>query len=370
MHIAIDAREFTPKGKTGISRYLENLIKPLLAYSGLKFTLFLEPDGVVPKVLEQSPINFIRLPNIPTQLNDQFAIPYLVKKHNADIFFSPYYKTCFYGNFKRIITVHDVMFLYNQAIPPLKMWFIKKQLSLAARKADVILVDSNYTAEDLKKFVSGISDKIICLYPDLGEEWFNQLPEHKLETVLKKHSLKRPFFLYTGNFRPHKKVDELIAGFALAIKEQYTTNYHLVLAGGDDLNEPRIQEKIYNLQLTERVHILRKINDEELRAIYQAASWCITASSYEGFGYIVPEAFASGTPVICRDTTSLGEIAGGCMIPLSDSTPSAIKNAILTGMTASESLRAELILNGKKRAELFAPGRAATLFMDVISKLK
>jgi glycosyltransferase involved in cell wall biosynthesis len=369
MHIAIDAREFTPKGRTGIGRYLENLLNPLLKRPDLQFTLFLEPDGVVPESLKTNSIQFVRLPHLPAQINDQLVIPVLAAKENADIFFSPYYKTCFSGKFKRIITVHDVMFLHNKSVSPLKMWLIKKQLNMATQKADIILTDSHYTAEELKAIVSGITEKIFCLYPDLSAEWFEEVPENKAESVVETYHIKNPYFLYTGNFKPHKKVDELLYGFALALKDKKKFKYDLVLAGGDTQNEERIKKLIHTLKLETKIHLLNKIGDEELRALYKKAKWCITASSYEGFGYIVPEAFASNTPLICRDTTSLGEITAGWMIKLKDSTPQAIYEAIQEAVALPEAVRRELISNARKRAETFAPGSAASRFLEIITKL-
>lgn len=44
MKIGVDAQEFIEKGKTGISRYLENLLTPLIHGAGIGI---LKKDGVI-----------------------------------------------------------------------------------------------------------------------------------------------------------------------------------------------------------------------------------------------------------------------------------------------------------------------------------
>ncbi len=369
MHIVIDAREFTPYGKTGIARYLENLLKPILQKSQIKITLLLEPYGTLPETIQSFNPAIIKLPSLPVQINDQIVIPHLISRANADIFFSPYYKTCVVGKFKRIITVHDVMFLHTQKMSAIKLNLVKMQLNISTRRADVILVDSNYTAEELKKNVQGISHKIFCVYPDLSEEWFQKSLLIDSNKTLKKYSIIPPYFLYTGNFKPHKKVDALLHGFAFLLKNNKRCEHKLVLAGGDNKNESTIKNIINELQIQSRVYVLRNISDEDIIALYKGAHWCVTASTYEGFGYIVPEAFACASPIICRDSTSLGEIAAGCMLKLKDSTPDAVYEALAEAISLPENSRKELLAQAEKRLNLFAPGKAAERFLKIIEKI-
>ena len=52
------------------------------------------------------------------------------------------------------------------------------------------------------------------------------------------------------------------------------------------------------------------IRDEDLPAVYGAASLTILASVYEGFGLPILEAMACGTPVISSRASSLPELGG------------------------------------------------------------
>ena len=53
-----------------------------------------------------------------------------------------------------------------------------------------------------------------------------------------------------------------------------------------------------------------RVSDEELADLYRSAACFLDPSLYEGFGYGVLEAMASGAPVVGANTTSIPEVAG------------------------------------------------------------
>ena len=120
MRICVDAREFVRKGNTGIGRYLENLLQPLADRSDLELILFSHDPSLAEQKVHGKSVRHRKLGACPTQVVDQVILPALAEKERADIFFSPYYKTPLRGKFKKVITVHDVMFLRLPGGNPLK----------------------------------------------------------------------------------------------------------------------------------------------------------------------------------------------------------------------------------------------------------
>jgi glycosyltransferase involved in cell wall biosynthesis len=53
-----------------------------------------------------------------------------------------------------------------------------------------------------------------------------------------------------------------------------------------------------------------RVSDAELADLYRRAACFLDPTLYEGFGYGVLEAMASGTPVVASNTTSIPEVAG------------------------------------------------------------
>jgi glycosyltransferase involved in cell wall biosynthesis len=81
----------------------------------------------------------------------------------------------------------------------------------------------------------------------------------------------------------------------------------LAIAGKGPL-QPVLQQQIQELDLTNQVQLLGYISDEQLQIAYQAADLTIVPSqSLEGFGLVIPESLASGTPVLCTPIGGMPE---------------------------------------------------------------
>jgi glycosyltransferase involved in cell wall biosynthesis len=98
----------------------------------------------------------------------------------------------------------------------------------------------------------------------------------------------------------------------------------LLLVGDGPLRES-LTERAHSPGLAGRVRVLGRLSDEELVAAYRAADVAIVPSvSLEGFGLIVPEAAACGTPSIVSDAGGLPEVVRGLdpslVVPAGDAT--------------------------------------------------
>lgn len=369
MKIGVDAREFIEKGKTGISRYLENLLTPLTCRSDLNFVLFVNRPEFIPESLCAPSVKIVVLPALPTLVLDQVALPCLARREKADVFFSPYYKVPLSGQFKRIITVHDIMFLRQEGLNRLERMLVVCQLWVSTRKADVILVDSDFTRHDLLDFMPNLQPKIRRLYPALGSGWLEPVDPAQVARIRKTYAGDNPFILYVGNFKPHKNVDLLVRAFAQLAQVAHTGNRRLLLVGGDVSNQPRIETLIRECGLEGNIRVYPHVSDADLRPLYAAADWFITPSGYEGFGYPVLEAMASGCPVICYVSTSLPEVVNGAALEISGLTVQGIMNALLKALNMPPAEKLNLVERGKNQAKRFLPGSAVGNFAGILSEL-
>jgi glycosyltransferase involved in cell wall biosynthesis len=86
----------------------------------------------------------------------------------------------------------------------------------------------------------------------------------------------------------------------------------LLVLAGDGPERAALKERANALGLGGRVRFLGRISDAQLLALYQAADVCVVPSvALEGFGLVVLEALACGTPVIASDTGGLPEALAG-----------------------------------------------------------
>jgi len=82
----------------------------------------------------------------------------------------------------------------------------------------------------------------------------------------------------------------------------------LVLAGEGDARA-RLEGLISDRGLGERVRFLGRISDEDLPWLYRAADVSVVPTlALEGFGLVVLESLACGTPVIASKTGGMGEV--------------------------------------------------------------
>ena len=58
--------------------------------------------------------------------------------------------------------------------------------------------------------------------------------------------------------------------------------------------------------------LLHGVGDDELCALFNAATVVVHPSRYEGFGYPVAEAMSCGAPVITTTASSLPEVGRRC----------------------------------------------------------
>jgi glycosyltransferase involved in cell wall biosynthesis len=63
-------------------------------------------------------------------------------------------------------------------------------------------------------------------------------------------------------------------------------------------------------QMQDEITFLGFVRDEDLPALYSAATACFYPSKYEGFGLPPLEAMACGCPVLASNTSSMPEVIG------------------------------------------------------------
>jgi glycosyltransferase involved in cell wall biosynthesis len=115
----------------------------------------------------------------------------------------------------------------------------------------------------------------------------------------------RDYVLHVGSGLPRKNREALLLSVA-RIKDSWAG---LIVFAGEPLL-PAEKTLAESLGLADRVREISGPDNETLLALYNAAHGLIFMSRFEGFGWPILEAQASGCPVICSDRTSVPEVAG------------------------------------------------------------
>jgi glycosyltransferase involved in cell wall biosynthesis len=140
----------------------------------------------------------------------------------------------------------------------------------------------------------------------------------------------------------------------------------LLALAGDGPERAALEEQANALGLGGRVRFLGRISDAQLVALYQAADVCIVPSvALEGFGLVVLEALACGTPVIASDIgglpEALAELDPSLIIPAGDRV--ALATRLQAAYRSDRSLPSEQ--DCRQHAETFSWDRAAERTLEV-----
>jgi glycosyltransferase involved in cell wall biosynthesis len=152
------------------------------------------------------------------------------------------------------------------------------------------------------------------------------------EEVRRKFDLPARYVFYPASFLPFKNHLYLLEGLA-ALEQRHGIILHAVFCGGGlPLRRAIVQRQVQTLGLTERVHFLGLVPDEDIPALYEGAI-ALVMPAYNGPANLPPlEAVTLGCPVICSDLSGcreqMGEAALYCN--LSDSSSLADQLALLT----------------------------------------
>jgi glycosyltransferase involved in cell wall biosynthesis len=102
----------------------------------------------------------------------------------------------------------------------------------------------------------------------------------------------------------------------------------------------------------EGAEALGRVSDAELAGLYRRAACFLDPTLYEGFGYGVLEAMASGAPVVASNATSIPEIVGDAGL-LTDPRDVAVLSAAVGRVLREPELARELGARGIERAATF-----------------
>lgn len=182
------------------------------------------------------------------------------------------------------------------------------------RLADMVLAASEYAASSIRR-ASGRESTAIAVLPRTHEHPVGQLRRRPANGTVR--------VLFVGSIDPRKGVHHL----ARAVHELRAAGSDVELDLVGPSRSPEF-EAVLRPFLSERVRLRGAVPREQLADVYGAADVFVLPSISDGFGMVVPEAQASGLPVIVTDRCGAQVRHGdqGLVVPAGDM--SALRDAI------------------------------------------
>jgi len=253
-----------------------------------------------------------------------------------------------------VVTVHDLAFLRNPEFFTTRgNAFFRRAFDIVRDEADIVIAPSQTTADDC--VAHGIeAERIRVIQHGVRSA---TVAGSTVDAFRLRRGLDRPYILWCGTLEPRKNVAGLIAAFVEV--SQRSPDLDLVLVGPRGWGQ--VSEQVsaaMSEELRSRVHLLGRLDDDELAAAYAGARAFCFPSFWEGFGMPVLEAMAHGAPVVTSRDTSMAEFIGGGGLLADPGTPDQIAEALLEAVGGRHD---ELAEGARRAAEAFTWARTADL---------
>lgn len=313
MRIGIDARMYSTEF-TGIGRYVYELVRHLVeADEKNEYVLFMnqpEYDEFDPpsKRVEKVLVNAKHY-----SFAEQLRYLWILRRAKLDLMHFTHFNAPIFYRRPSVVTIHDLTLSF---FPGKKMnsAFYRTAYNLvlksSVRNAKRVIAVSENTKQDLIDITHVSPAKVEVIYEGVGEEFGPRGNKEEQEEVLKKYSITKDFLLYTGVWRGHKNLVNLIRAFALLREGTEAFDLQLVITGEEDPYYPEVKRTVKELGLEHHVIYTGMVPEKELIALYQMAKAYIFPSLYEGFGLPPLEAMRCGTPVVASKSSCIPEICG------------------------------------------------------------
>ncbi len=352
MRLGVDGRELVCGMRTGIGRYLLEVLREA-THQGWECLVYgdrtIEWNGAAPGVLLR------RLQRSHTQWWDQVTLPRGLARDRVSVFLSPYYKGPLQAPCPVALTIHDLFFIgYPGSHRPCYDRVMTGLATLYASRAAAIITDSGYSKRTIVSRLQVEPNKVHVIPVALGAEFKPTIPD---EATLGRYGITVPYLLYIGNFKPHKNLPRLLQAYA-ALPSALRGRYRLVLAGGDGSRRPELEALARSLGLGDRVHFPGLIDDRDLPLVYSACSLFVLPSLEEGFGLPALEAMACGAPVAAANRAAIPEVVGAAGLLFDPEDVSSMVRA-MTAILTDAGLSDDLRRRGLERVSEFSRERTA-----------
>ena len=240
---------------------------------------------------------------------------------------------------KVVCTFHDLFVLTAEYSSPEFRARFARQAREAARRADLIIAVSDFTARQVSDLLA-VEPARIRIVP------------HGVHPAPPIQQAREKIVLFVGVLQTRKNLLRLIEAF-----EALPEDWRLVLAGAPSgYGAAAILERA---RAHPRIQITGYLAAAAIEQLYARASIFAFPSLDEGFGIPVLEAMAHGLPVITSNSSALPEVAGDAALLVSPLDAAEIAEALLR-LAHDEDLRRQLAARGETRVHEYTWSRAVT----------
>jgi glycosyltransferase involved in cell wall biosynthesis len=392
MIIGIDASRANKQKKTGTEWYSYYIIEKIKNLADHNDQIILYSKEKLTGPLANLPENFksrvLRWP--PKFLWTQLRLAWEVTINRPDVLFVPSHTIPILCPKKTITTLHDIGFekfkhLYSQKnIGPRILGVLIKIITfgkysnteldyhrwsarLALKKAKKIITVSQFSKDEIIKKYNVNAEIVNVIHNAYSPAYKKINDDAKINSILAKYSVNKPFFLFIGRLEEKKNVAGILEGYYKYIQKG-GDQVKIVLIGNPGYGYEKISGVIKKYSLSNNIIQPGWIDNDELPFIMNAATAFIFPSFYEGFGLPILEAMACGVPVITSNFGATKEVADNAAFFVNPHNSEEIAHGMFKVAT-DRKLRESLIKRGYNRIEQFSWQSSAEKTLNLIHNI-
>ncbi len=370
--VAIECRALVGP-RAGNGRYLYRLLEEFADRKDDVIYYLYAPRPIdIPEVCLVDPRFVVRMGHFRQALLWLHAVvPVWIAQDRIDVFFGPNYAAPLlrFHDYRSVITIHDVVYARFPETMLLKTLLHNQfMIPLYSRDADLLLTDSNFSAQEMMKVIGVEQDKLSVVHLAGNNHASMRTTESSVEVEwpesIVRTRVKGSYILTVGTIEPRKNIESIVVAYAM-LPPKLRETYSIVIVGRTLWGGLTPQQWFEDYGIKGHAFYFDDVNDEELLGIFSEASLFVFASLYEGFGLPIVEAMSCGVPVICSYTSSLAEVAGGAALLCDPRSPQDLSTKI--GLVLQDArLRDTLAALGTRRVTDLTWARTAEATLQCI----
>ena len=249
-----------------------------------------------------------------------------------------------------VLTVHDLIYrYYPELFPGEDLNLYESQLLNACSISNKIVAVSESTKIDLVDLFSISPQKISVIYSACDYRYHKIATAETIQRTRSTYGLPERYLLYVGSMSERKNLLSVVKALNIIPRAD---RLPLVVVGATTSYSNVVGNYIKNNGLDDWIIFPKRVETEDLPAVYQAAEIFLYTSLYEGFGMPILEALSSGIPVITSNVSAMPEAAGPDSRLIDPESPDEIASSIID-ILSDDSLRRIMVKNGYSYSQKF-----------------
>ncbi len=289
----------------------------------------------------------------------------------VDVFHSPDHFIPKLRDVPVVATLHDAVPISHPHWTSPGMRSFKNWLWLRSSQwAQHIITISEFSRGEIVRHFGIAPERITVVHNGVDERYFERIDAAQAEAAVSALNLPERFFLFVGTFQPRKNIERIVDAHE-ALPPALRKDFPLLIVGRNGWGAEALVARLNGYPQNGAVRWLQNVDDLAKRVMMQRATALVFPSLLEGFGLPVLEGFASQTPVITSNVTSLPEVAGDAAWMVDPYDVRALTEAMAT-LAREHALGQDLVAKGLQRARQFSwdacARKTVQVYEQVLSK--